>query len=266
MMLPYFSCKMHFFRGIAKFLSACHFFLLKARLSALNLDMYLHKVGLAYTILFMALWSKTCKESVKNWQNRNINIVMYALNSSNSYIYHNLYFNHILKNLPESKEKHIKQEIKLLLNHRPGSFDTILVPFSTSRMDAIRGTQSQKNEKSFTQALARSSVYNRELWRHNPNQVSTSYIASRIDFSVQSQQQRALQRHLVIIRWVSTFPFSRIFVTWMSNMTTERWKTIFENVEKIKIFNNFPLILEVWVQQSINEFWKKILILFQLFI
>ena len=163
------------------------------------------------------------------------------------------------KNLPESKNEHIDQEIKLLFNHRPGSFDTILVPFSTSRMDAIRGTQSQKNEKSFTQALARSSVYNRELWRHNPNQVSTSYIASRIDFSVQSKQQRALQRHLVIIRWVSTFPFSRIFVTWMSNMTTERWKTIFENVEKIKIFQNFPLILEVWAQQSINEFWKKFL-------
>ena len=117
-----------------------------------------------------------------------------------------------------------------------GSFDSILVPFSTAgwMLFVVLTTQSQKNEKSFTQALARSSVYNRELWRHNPNQVSTSYIASRIDFSVQSQQQqRALQRHLVIIRWVSTFPFSRIFVTWMSNMTTERWKTILENVDKI---------------------------------
>ena len=155
------------------------------------------------------------------------------MNSSKSYI--TICISIIFgKNLPKSKNEHIDQEIKLLFNHRPGSFDTILVPFSTSRMDAIRGTQSQKNEKSFTQALARSSVYNRELWRHNPNQVSTSYIASRIDFSVQSQQQRALQRHLVIIRWVSTFSFSRIFVTWMSNMTTERWKTILENDEKMK--------------------------------
>ena len=54
-----------FQRDCEIFVCLSFFFLLKARLSALNLDMYLHKVGLAYTILFMALWSKTSKKSVK---------------------------------------------------------------------------------------------------------------------------------------------------------------------------------------------------------